>query len=57
MILSETSDWVANQYEVLRVEGQLGRLEEARVRDHCEAEPGGVRQRRQDQEREHQVVF
>ena len=48
MILSETSDWVANQYEVLRGEGQLGRLEEARVHDHCEAEAGGVRRRRQD---------
>ena len=49
--LSEISDFVANQYEVLRGEGQLGRLEEARVRDHCEAEAGGVRCRRQDQER------
>ena len=55
--LSETSDWVENQARVQRGEGQLGRLEEASVCDHCEAEAGGWRRRRQDQEREHQVVF
>ena len=55
--LSETSDWVANQARVQRGEGQLGRLEEARVRDHCEEEAGSWRRRCQDQEREHQAVF